>query len=129
MGTASEKKVCKTCGYAITSSNEVGTGYAINESGDMVCYSCCAKEEKRWMIENGKIDLYLIRRDNLESMYEVSNWPGTLRFPVRCVKTGKHNIAKVRKDVWFNFDGYVWHGVQYGNDSEICHCKKTKRAA
>jgi len=124
MGTADVKKLCKSCGYAIPKSNEVGTGYAINESGDIVCYACCAKSEKQFMIENGKIDLYLNKYT-----FDVTNWPGTLRFSVERYTTGKHNIAKVRTDVWFDFEGYVWHGIQYGNDSEICHCKKTKRTA
>lgn len=119
-------KRCKNCGCTITTSEgDVGTGYALSEAGDITCYKCCAESEKQYMIENGRIDLYAVVGDNYA--VEVTNWPGTLRFPVKYLKIGKHNIAKVRRDVWFDFDGYVWHGVQYGNSSEVCHCRKTKR--
>jgi hypothetical protein len=41
--------------------------------------------------------------------------------------TGRHNIAGVRYDVWFRGpDGHVWWGVQYGDMTQICHCKRTK---
>ena len=110
-----DKKRCKTCGCTINVSDwDIGSGFALSETGDITCYACCAESEKEYMIENGRIELYLIWTNN---KLEAVNWPGTLRFP----------ITKVRYDVWFDFDGYEWHGVKYGNDSEICHCRKTKR--
>ena len=72
------------------------------------------------MTEHGRIMLYL-------SNGEVMNWPGTLRFPAH-VRKGRHNIAGSRYDVWFaGPDGFQWHGVQYGDNTQICHCKRTKQ--
>lgn len=55
------------------------------------------------------------------------NWPGSLEF--RCwTRTGNHNIARTRYDVWFyGPDGYIWYGVTYGEDTQLCHCKRTKK--
>lgn len=122
------KKICSWCGDIITEPDGgVGSGYALDDQGNITCYACCAKEEEKYMQENGQIDLFLI--SNNKDKQEVTNWPGTLRFPELRYKEGKHNTAGIRRDVWFDFDGYVWHGVQYGNEVEICHCRKTKRKA
>lgn len=74
------------------------------------------------MDKHGKTTLYL-------SNGEVTNWPGTLRFPLWSSKRGRHNIAGTRKDVWFkDGSGNMWHGVQYGEFTQICHCKRLKSA-
>lgn len=58
-----------------------------------------------------------------------SNWPHTLVFRAHG-QVGRHNIAGKRYDVWFNGpDGYEWHGVTYGDWTQLCHCKRTKRKA
>jgi hypothetical protein len=61
-----------------------------------------------------------------EAAWHVTNWPGTLDIPIYLVKIGRHNLAKVRRDVWFHFAGHDWHGVCYGNDTEIVHCQALK---
>lgn len=71
-------------------------------------------------IEHGKITLYLSNGD------KVTNWPGSLRIRAYRVKHGKHNIARTRTDAWFTFEGANWHGVNYGKDSQILHCRRTK---
>lgn len=99
------------------SANEYGP------AGDL-CFDCCAIEDKAYMIETGAITLYLTRLDATSG--KVSNWPGTMSYPCR-IKIGKHNIARVRYDVWFRGpDGKTWHGVTLGNNTRICHCKRTK---
>ena len=36
------------------------------------------------------------------------------------------DIAGKRLDVWFyGPDGYIWHGVQYGDNTQIVHCKRS----
>lgn len=96
-----------------------GTGYAV--VGDtVVCYPCCAELDRERMRSTGRITLYLAPNKN--GGFEVTNWPGTLRFPV-----GRHNIAGVRNDVWFiGPDNMTWHGVQYGDNTQLCHCKRVK---
>ena len=107
-----------------------GTGYGVDKDNNRVCYSCCAISDKEQMRTSDKIVLYLtkkvINEKRGEYQYHVTNWPGTLDFPVYYSRNGCHNIAGTREDVWFVFEGKTWHGIQYGNFSEICHCKVTK---
>jgi hypothetical protein len=72
------------------------------------------------MKRTGIIVLYLIKN-------AVTNWPGTLSFNVFEIKESRHNIAGVRRDVWFKDNSQLtWHGVQIGNFSQLCHCKRLK---
>jgi hypothetical protein len=111
---------CSRCEQVKPVQTEGGTGYALQDNGAPVCYACCAELDKEYMREHGKISLYLADRD-------VTNWPGSLRFPVWSIKKSPHNIARWRYDAWFNGpDGHVWHGVQYGENTQLIHCKRTK---
>ena len=92
------------------------------------CYDCCAKNERQWMIDKGRTALYLVQND--DKPWEVTDWPGRLRFVVMRHWKGRHNIAQVRYDVWFRGpDGHIWWGVQYGDFTQVVHCKRTKEAA
>lgn len=124
---------CSRCEQDKPVPGEGGTGYAIDESGVLICYQCCADLDRQYMIEHGRITLYLIcepahyakKPQGRKTTGEVTNWPGTLRFPCH-TRTGKHNIAGVRYDVWFRGpDGYEWYGVAYGDNTQICHCRRT----
>jgi len=76
------------------------------------------------MIQSGRATLYLVKNDAGE--WSATNWPGSLRFEIHHVRIGRHNIARTRKDVWFAADGAAWHGVQYGENTQILHCRKVK---
>lgn len=131
---------CGVCGQVKPVQTSCGTGYGYDSYGDdakPVCYSCCAEQDKQWMVEHGRIALYLTCEpaskartpSGRKTAGEVTNWPGTLRFKCH-TRYGRHNIAGVRYDVWFNGpDGYEWHGVTYGNYTQVCHCRRTKRCA
>jgi len=109
------------CGHRPSEHSKISTGYGYDDNGKTFCYTCCAEQDKATMIKTGKITLYLNQNLN------VGNWPHSLWFPLRYQKTGHHNIAGKRYDVWFNGpDGFVWHGVQYGDMTQLCHCKRTK---
>ena len=96
-----------------------GAGYGINKSGNKICYSCCAEEDKKQMNETGQIILYF-------NQGCISNWPGTLRFIATGYNYSKNNWGCQRQDVWFNFNEFVWHGVNLG-DNDILRCKRTKK--
>jgi hypothetical protein len=121
------KVFCDVCGKECIPSRYTG-GYGIaaegaplGKPGDKLCFPCCAKGDKLTMAATGKIVLYL---DQQES--KVTNWPGSLTFPCR-IKAGRHNLARVRYDVWFkDQDGNPWHGVQCGDNSQLVHCKRIK---
>ena len=88
------------------------------------------------MRDTGKITLYLDcerwkdqrKKDSSirACMGTVQNWPGSLKIPCH-TRCGDHNIARTRYDVWFKFEGYEWWGVYYGEDTQLIHCKRTKK--
>ena len=117
--------VCDICGQHKQNDSDITTGYGTNSKGQIVCYDCCAEEDKKYMRENGRITLYLTVKFNGES--KISNWPGSLVFNKPHIKTGRHNIAGIRYDCWFVFEGTWWWGVRYGDNTQLCHCKKTKQ--
>jgi len=77
--------------------------------------------DKATMIEKGhsrNLPLYLSRD-------EVTNWPGSLRFRVSYQRKGRHNIAGSRTTVYFTGpEGKRWYGVQYGEFTQIVHCRR-----
>ena len=113
------------CGHAPSAHGPHTTGYGVDpETGHRYCYACCAENDRVQMQTEGRITLYLVPQDG---KWVVSNWPGSLAIPTFRVKTGKHNIAGTRTDVWFVFDHAVWHGVNIG-DNDLLHCRRTKGA-
>lgn len=131
---------CDYCGEVKSHESDFTTGYATNKDGKKLCFDCCAVEDKKYMIEHGNskgLPLYLTPAKNPPTTprlagetygtYEVTNWPGTLRFKCNKPKKNYHNIAGHRYDVWFDGpDGFLWHGVNYGENTQIVHCKRTK---
>ena len=99
-----------------------GTGYAIDDDKNKICYQCCAVRDKKQMLSDGEIFLYLDKEKKI-----VTNWPGTLIIPVNQIKYSYHNMAgkNGRRDFWFMFDWQDWHGFNVG-DSQIARCHKLK---
>lgn len=57
----------------------------------------------------------------------IGNWSGGLSFPCITMHKGSHNIARVRYDVTFRGpDGKQWRGTTYGDNTQICHCRRLK---
>jgi hypothetical protein len=76
------------------------------------------------MERTGRATLYLTTKP--DGAAEITNWPGSLRFTGRYTK-GAHNIARTRYDVWFyGPDKTAWYGVQYGENTQIAHCRRVK---
>lgn len=114
-----------------------GTGYGLTPDNRKACYECCAEMDKRDMLEmiaaldrGEKVKgfcLYL--SSNALKQWVVSNWPGTLKILTcrnlsRTVYALGHRIG--RHDVWFNYGGREWHGVNLG-DNQIVRCKPLKK--
>jgi len=112
--------VCSRCGETKELQRSGGTGYATNDAGDKICYACCGEIDAEYMLEHGEITLYFNHRRGA-----VENWPGTLMFHITNCNVGKHNIAGVQRHVYFNGPGgRKWWGLQVGDDSELCYCKR-----
>lgn len=102
-----------------------GTGYAIKRNGHKVCYDCCGENDKKHLLNmklGDKWYLYLSKDE--EGRHKLTNWPGTLTIPIAHVRTGNHNIARNRYDLWFTYGGGKFHGVQYGDMTQICHIRR-----
>jgi hypothetical protein len=118
---------CAKCGIVKPVQVSGGTGYAIQGDGSKVCYDCCAELDKQTLILEGNSDKLPLYLSKDSEGWKVSNWPGTLTFRPGKVQEGKHNIAGSRTDVWFQGpDGKRWWGVQYGEWTQIIHCKRVK---
>jgi len=145
---AAETFVCHGCGETKPILKDVVTGYGIDKDDNKVCFACCGKQDREHMEKGLPTCLYLsgsiapgqedrtvgqtqlwnpgMQRTEWVSKWILSNWPDTLKIYIPMVKVGRHNIARVRYDIWFRFAGHQWHGVMYGNDTQVCHCKTIK---
>ena len=120
--------VCVDCGQEKIHVDSLTTGYGIDKQGRKVCYSCCGKRDSADMSATGRAVLYLTEEGPEGAV--VSNWPGTLKFRVRHKRVGSHNLAGRRVDVWFtDSNGREWHGINYGHNSQLCHCRRLRSAA
>ena len=131
---------CGECGEVKPIQTNGGTGYGWNDTqpdSKPICYECCGKREVASMLETGRATLYLTQPERSGPSYRldsyggrghavVTNWPGTLKLNAY-VKRGAHNIARPRYDAWFTGpDGKPWHGVTYGDNTQLCHCRRVK---
>lgn len=111
------------CGHDATASG-CTTGYGVTHDGFKRCFACCGDDDRKDMIETGKATLYLTR--GADKSWKVTNWPGTASWPCS-VSKGEHNLAGVRYDVRFiGPDKRVWAGTQYGDETQICRCRRLK---
>lgn len=114
---------CVDCNQTKPVQKDGGTGYATASKGK-VCYACCGERDKKDMIATGKAVHYLSKKGD---KWVFGNWPGTLEFPILRRTVGIHNIGGTRDDVWFiGPDGKKWHGVQIGQNSQICRARRLK---
>lgn len=120
--------LCSVCGETKPVRTQGGTGYGYAKDSKIVCYDCCGEGDRADMVESGKATLYFTPDKSASyNKCTISNWPDSLKF-TGAFSVGLHNIAGKRYDVRFKGpDGFWWHGVTYGNNTQICHCKRTKR--
>jgi len=121
-------EVCD-CGHAPAAPPACGmgpVGYGTTDDGKTVCYACCAERDRATMAREGnsrKLPLYLTR-DNA-GRWSVANWPGSLRFEAREVRTCKVNgYGRMQRRTYARFtgpDGMEWWGFQQGEWNEVFH--------
>lgn len=116
--------ICSQCGEHKIHEDNFTTGYARDKDDNKVCFACCglndAKELETMPIK-GKTVLYLNTKEKT-----LSNWPGTFKIQLHAIRQGRHNIAGKRYDFWFDYKGNEFHGVQYGDNTQISHIKRLK---
>lgn len=69
---------------------------------------------------------YMYLTGDIQSGHYVSNWPGSFKIRVYPRK-GRHNFAGVRYDFWFNVGNHEFHGVQYGDNTQVAYIRCLKR--
>ena len=122
--TGGDRQMKLDCGHEPSEHSQHTTGYGTDSTGKTFCYECAAKMEREYMIKHGETTLYLTEDGR------ITDWPGHLVFKCGNIRKGHHNIAGVRYDTWFvGPDKHIWHGVQYGDNTQLCHCKRTKELA
>lgn len=118
---------CDVCGENKSHISNFTNGYGTDKDGRKTCFECCGKQDRADLLAlpvGGRSCLYLAKDDN--GQWSVSNWSGTLKIAVSTPRKGHHNIARTRYDVWFSLDGAQFHGVQYGEWTQICHVRRIK---
>jgi hypothetical protein len=117
---------CMDCKAVKPVQTSGGTGYACNRATNgLICYACAGERDRLEMLSSGRATLYLSDTEtNGSKRWVITNWPGTLRLIPHYIRHGRHNMARTRCDVWFTFEGKPWHGVQYGENSQLCHCRR-----
>jgi hypothetical protein len=111
------------CGHMSTPTDYT-PGYGTDAEGKTHCFPCCSKNEQALLERMGRGVLYLVEKDGRR---ELTDWPGVFRVPVLACHIGRHNFASKRYDVWFRMpsDPFIWHGVTYGDNTQICHIRRT----
>jgi len=92
------------------------------------CYFCVeAERDKEQMRTEGRINLYLVDPHLTDRWGEMKlkNWSGSLVINARGIRKDRPK-AGTRYDVWFTFEGNLWHGVSYSED-KTCYCQQLKR--
>jgi hypothetical protein len=125
---------CSVCGLERTyNGHSFTTGYGRKPGNNhKVCYDCCAKRDLKELRETGKGYLYLVvPSDKPWKNWKLTNWPGSLEIMPCGWKEAErgHNWGLKRRDVWFILDGHYWHGVLYGDNTQVCKVEKTKSLA
>jgi len=124
------------CGHPASDHAEHTTGYGIDAEGKKLCYACCAERDKKTMTEESSITIYLsYDKAGYGGFHKafgewfkgrVTNWPGSLEIKASIHK-GRHNVSTTRYDCWFiGPDGKTWYGVQYGEFTQVVHCRKLR---
>lgn len=117
-----KKFICDQCQKEKMPDSELSTGYGTNKEGKKICFECIGKNDLEEMTNakrGQKFTLYLCNS-------EVSNWPGSFKSPIYGLSKGRHNIARYRYDFYFNVGKNKFHGVQFGDNTQIAHCKAIK---
>ena len=110
---------CYQCGNKFVKTG-CGTGYGVDKNNNKICYECCGKNDIE-NLKNGSLNVGLYYSNG-----KITNWINNLVINPYRHKTGKHNIAGIRHDVWFTCGNKKYHGIQYGYNSEILHYKQVK---
>ena len=89
---------CHNCGQTKRNNpHSCSTGYGTDAKGNKLCFNCIAAIDSDELanMQPGEKTIHYY------SNGKITNWPGSLVIITLYKKTGKHNIAVKRTDIWF----------------------------
>lgn len=96
------------CGHPPSADAGCGTGYGVDDNGRRFCYACCADRDRTAMLEGRDPGLYLTGGTDGKPV-EVTNWPGSLRFPVQSIRPTRIGFCHDGRIAYFRGpDGARW---------------------
>ena len=109
---------CNRCGALILFDNF----YTVKDD-KVYCGICTSELIKEEMRKTGKIELYL---NTYDDDWYISDWLGNLRFPIIKKQIIINKIGRYRRiyKVLFKLEDDWWFGIQKGNLSNICQCRR-----
>jgi len=112
---------CSQCGQNKVHESDFSTGYGRDKNNNIICYSCCGINDAKELTDlpKGKKTVQYWDGEN------IVNWPASLVIKPYYTTKGRHNMAGTREDIYFRFNGFKYHAVQYGKNSQIAHIRKT----
>lgn len=106
-----------TCGH-FPQPDIIEPGYGVRKDGTTACIDCLTASQKDALERDGQGRMLL-------SGNRVVNEAGTLAYEItRSVEAG-HNIAAIRRDLWFiGPDDMLWQGTRYGDGDGKINVKR-----
>lgn len=121
---------CAVCRQIKPTADSGGTGYG-KSGNDLICYDCCGRRD-RWSMQAGEpITLYFTHGGLAFGKPEsnppaITNWPGTMRFPVQSYRRFRHPFTREAYcGSFYGPDGKLWRFKNIG-DSQIAHCRPAR---
>jgi len=88
---------CRQCGENCIPDG-LTSGYG-EFNGEKYCFACCALRDREAMLKDNFAYLYCGEK-------EITNWPGSLRFPIIRKETAKNGTTTY----YFTFNNHTWFG-------------------
>ncbi len=119
--------VCVDCGEEKIHVDSLTTGYGIDKQGAQGLLLLLREADSADMSATGRAVLYLTEEGPEGAV--VSNWPGLRSFGSVTSAWVLTTLPVGAVDVWFtDSDGREWHGINYGHNSQLCHCRRLRVA-
>lgn len=127
LGVEHPMLTCDVCHRVVVRSpHNWRIGYVTDRDGRDVCYRCCGDIDRAATYNlpiGGKTHLY-------DCAGRLTNWPDTFSVLITYRKRGRHNVAHVRYDMWFELEGedgrHFYHAVRYGDNTQVAHVTRVK---
>lgn len=144
---------CEGCKNTFRTYDEMHSVYLCGCVTKRLCDKCTALHAYKVLTETGKVNLYLTMHQTYSQPDDTKGWKLAQRpdgghfwykdlkvehgipmlwFIPHIFKVGRHNLSRWRYDVSFWVPNWttkkldLWVGVNYGDNSQVCRCRRTK---